>query len=283
VITVALPVLTLTNEDTDLTAPYLIDLPGWDDSADVKRNLNRRSQGHGVFGQDPVYDDAKFFTVVGRKIDPVNPDAITALRSTLMRLKQLSPGWAVTITDGDVGPRTAYVELAGKISFDTSQADVVADFSIPLMMKDPHSYGPTITKATGLPTSGGGIEFPITFPLDFHEAGTSGRIITTNLGETETVSTLSVSGGLSGGFSLICIELGFEIRLEREIPAGSVVTVDMRTGQAFIDDQSPVSGFLTSRQWWTNPPGETRTIQFTSIGSVTGTPILTAYTAPAYN
>jgi hypothetical protein len=230
-----------------------------------------------------VYDDAKFFTIIGRKIDPGNPDAITALRSTLMGLKQLSPGWNVTITDGELGPRTAHVELAGKITFDTSKSDVVADFSIPLMMKDPHSYGPTITKSTGLPVTGGGLEFPLVFPLDFHTSGTSGRIITTNLGETETVSSLSVTGGMSGGFSLICIELGYEIRLERQIPDGSEVTIDMRTGQAFIDAESAVSGFLTSRQWWTNPPGETRTIQFNSIGAVTGTPILTAHTAPAYN
>ena len=282
-ITVTLPVITLMNSDTGAD-PYLVDMPGWDDSADVKREKVRRNTGHGVFGQSPVYDDAKYFDIVGRIIHPGGAAQIRALRTTLMGLKQLEPGWPVTVTDSaDGSVRTAYVEFDGKLEFYVSDENAVANFTIPLMMKDPRTYGPVEVVSTGLPSGGGGIEFPIVFPIDFGPAGVSGRVVTTNTGEAETTSVIHVTGGLSEGFSAICVELGREIRFERAIPLGSTVSVDLRTGQAFIDGQSPVSGFLTRRDWWTNPPGVTRTIQFNSIGVATGAPTLTAYTAPANN
>lgn len=279
--TVTLPTITLLNSETGTDA-YLVDLPGWDDSADVKRGIVRRNTGHGVFGQTPVYDDAKYFDIVGRKVSPGDAAGIRALRSTLMALKTLAPGWPVVIDSGD-GPRTAYVEFAGKLGFYASVADAVADFTIPLMMKDPRSYGPEEVVSTGLPTSTGGLAFPVVFPVDFGTAGSTGRVVTTNIGEAETYSVIDVTGGLGGGFSATCVETGQEIRFERQIPLGSTVRVSLRTGQAFIDGQSPVSGSLTRREWWTSPPGATRTIQFNSIGAVTGAPTLTARTAPANN
>jgi hypothetical protein len=282
-ITVTLPVITLMNSDTG-TDPYLVDLPGWDDSAAVKRDKVRRNTGHGVFGQSPVYDDAKYFEIVGRIIHPGGAAQIRALRTTLMGLKRLAPGWPVTVADSTDGSvRTAYVEFNGKLEFYVADENAVADFTIPLAMKDPRTYGPVEVLSTGLPSGGGGITFPLQFPLDFGAPGVPGRVVTTNAGEAETYSIIEVTGGLSEGFSAVCRELGQEIRFERQIPLGSTVSVDLRTGQAFIDGQSPVSGSLTRRDWWTNPPGATRTIQLNGLGTATGTPTLTAYTAPAFN
>lgn len=282
-ITVDLPVTTLDNAASGSTA-YLVDLPGWYDSADVKLRVNERHGASGIFDQDPVYDNARYFAIVGRIVAPGNPAAVFELRSTLMGLKIITGQWPVTVTDPVNGPLTANVRIAGPIKFEISdELDGWADFTIPLVARDPLKYGPTEILTTGLPVSSGGLAFPIVFPIDFGTVGNSGRVVTTNSGEAETVSLIEVTGGLGGGFSAACVELGREIRFERQIPLGSTVSVDLRTGQAFIDGQSPVSGSLTRRDWWTVPPGETRTIQFNSIGAVTGTPTLTAYTAPAYN
>jgi len=279
---VTLPVLELENSDSG-TDPYLIDIPGWDDSTEPKLNIVRRNAGHGVFDQDPVYDDARFFSIIGRQVNPGNALAITQLRTQIFGLKNLSGNWPVTVTKPDGSSRTASVKLAGKIRWDVSVEDSVVDFEIPVMAKDPRTYGPDVIVSTGLPTSGGGIAFPITFPIDFGTPGTPGRAVTTNAGEAETYTRIDVTGGLGGGFSAVCVETGQEVRFERPIPLGSVIAVDFRTGQAIIDGQSPVSSSLTRREWWTNPPGVLRTIQFNAIGSVTGAPTLTAYTPPAYN
>lgn len=280
-ISVALPVITLTNSQETGAEPFLVDIPGWYDTTEVGLHVNNRTDGHGAYDQDPVWDEGRFFAIVGRIIAPGNPTAVFDLRTVVMGLKAISGQWPVTVTDPK-GTRTAMVRIAGKISYEISVEDGVADFTIPVFAKDSRTYGPDVSLTTGLPTSGGGLVFPVTFPVDFGAPGNPGRVVTTNTGEAETVSLLEINGGLGGGFSAVCVELGREIRFEREIPLGSTVYVNLRTGQATIDNSSPVSGSLTRREWWTNPPGELRTIQFNSIGAVTGTPILTARTSPAY-
>lgn len=282
-ITVTTPVIALSNVPAVDTDPYLVDLPGWYDTAEPKMQVNRRTQGHGAFDQDPVYDDALFFSIVGKVVSPDDPQAVFSLRSTLMGLKSITGLWPVDVSDPD-GTTTRYVRISGKVRYTIlDEALGWAEFEIPVMAKDPRKYAAEVVASTGLASSGGGIAFPITFPISFGTPGTTGRVETGNSGNAETYTTIEVTGGLAGGFSAICVELGREIRFERAIPLGSTVSVDLRTGQAFIDNQSPVSGFLTRREWWTNPPGTLRTIQFAAIGAVTGTPTLTARTAPASN
>ncbi len=281
-IAVTTPTFTLSNEPSARTDAYLVDLPGWYDSTDTKMFNNQRNGAHGDFDQEPVYDDARYFSIVGRIIAG-EPSPMFALRQTIMQLKNIQTAWDATVDDID-GAWSASVRIAGKIRFQIlDELAGYAEFEIPLKAKDPRKYGSYTPMSTGLPTTGGGIAFPIVFPIDFGTPGATGRIATFNDGDAETYTQLEVTGGLAGGFSAVCTELGREIRFERQIPLGSTVAVDLRTGQAFIDGQSPVSGFFTRREWWTNPPGEFRTIQFNSIGAVTGTPTLTAHVPPAKN
>jgi len=148
---------------------------------------------------------------------------------------------------------------------------------------DPLRYGDPEVVSTGVPSLSGGIAFPIVFPIDFATTGSPGRMVTTNAGKQATFSRFSVSGGLSGGFSLIDIEDGREIRFEFPIATSDVVTVDPQTGRAWINDESNVLiGYLTRSDFWQVPPGSFRTIQFNPIGSVTGTPLAQATTPPAY-
>jgi hypothetical protein len=281
-ISVQLPVITLSNEGASADG-YLVDLPGWYDTAEVRQRNTPRNDAHGDFDQEPVYDDSLYFSIVGKIIAPGNPAAMFTLRDTLMQLKQITGQWAATVTD-ITGEWTRYVRLAGQIRFTIMDEPAGwAEFAIPVKAKDPRKYGPELAPSAGLPSASGGIAFPITFPVTFGASGDSGRVVTLNTGGATTYATLEVSGGLAGGFSAVCTELGREVRLERQIPLGSTVTVNLRTGQAFIDDQSPVTGSLTRREWWDNPPGQTRTIQFNSIGAVTGTPTLTVRYQPASN
>lgn len=149
---------------------------------------------------------------------------------------------------------------------------------------DPRRYGSEVLATTGLPSLAGGLAFPIVFPIDFATTGESGRLTTENPGTQATSTRFVVSGGsLAGGFSLVNVEDGREIRFEFPIATTDVVTIDTKTGQAWINDEAnSVSGFLTVTEWWTVPPGGSRQVQFNAIGATTGTPILSAYTAPAY-
>ncbi|WP_416394227.1 MULTISPECIES: hypothetical protein [unclassified Curtobacterium] len=111
--------------------------------------------------------------------------------------------------------------------------------------------------------------------------GITGRVSVTNTGTATTVSTFSVTGGLSGGFELVWVPTGQRIRFERPIDVASAVQINPRTGRVTIDGASDVTGFLTASQWWSVPAGSTGEVQFTPLGTVTGTPTLTARTAPA--
>lgn len=277
-ITLDLPGLSLPNTDSG-TDPYLRDT-NWYDTADMKLDVEEREDGDGAFDQDPIFDQAFYLDIEGGLITS-DPTAVFELRKKLVALKRLGK-FPVSATD-PTGTFTRQVRIRGKIGYPIEREDGVVIFSIPLIAKDPLKYGPEEVVSTGLPTGGGGIAFPITFPLDFGAPGTTGRVVTTNSGDADTYSVIDVTGGLAGGFSAVCVELGQEIRFERAIPVGSTVSVDMATGQAFIDGQSPVSGFFTRADWWSVPAEGFRTIQFNAIGAVTGTPTLTARTSPANN
>lgn len=156
-------------------------------------------------------------------------------------------------------------------------------FDVDTLAPDPLRYGDEVVGSTGLPSLTGGLAFPIVFPIDFATTGDTGRIVTANTGKQDTFSRFVVTGGLAGGFSLIDVEDGREIRFEFPIDVGHAVTVDQRTGRAWLDsEENTLTGYLTKSEWWPVPAGGTRSVQFNSIGAVTGTPTLTAYTAPPY-
>ena len=156
-------------------------------------------------------------------------------------------------------------------------------FALDFISPDPFRYGDEVSSSTGLPQIGGGIEFPIVFPIDFGTAGDPGRAVLTNDGEEETMVRFRVFGGLSQGSSIETMETGESIILRREIPDGSVVDFDPVLGRVKIDGSGDITGFLKPGAKWTRvPPGATRTFQFNGIGEVTGTPRLEAILAPAY-
>lgn len=117
--------------------------------------------------------------------------------------------------------------------------------------------------------------------FDWGTPGVSGRVTTANSGTAETTSVLQVTGGLGGGFEATYVPTGQRVRFERRIDQSETVRVDPRTGRATING-SDVTGFLTASEWWTVPAGQSAEVQFTPLGTVTGSPTFTALTPPAF-
>ena len=61
-----------------------------------------------------------------------------------------------------------------------------------------------------------------------------------------------------------------------------IADLDPGSGTVLLNNQSSLSGFLTEYDWFQCPPGETCTVQFTPLGTVTGTPTLTMTASPAW-
>ncbi|MGG7510959.1 hypothetical protein [Plantibacter sp. YIM 135249] len=279
-ITVELPGLTLTNQAGQV-AEYLQDLIGWFDGVDLDTKTVQRPRGDGFFGNARTYKSGRFVSVLGARANVGDDLAVFDLQERVMALQNLVGQFPVSVTSPK-GTLTAQVELGGQPQFSLIQQDGVAEFTIPLLARDPRKYGPAeVAGPMGVPTAGVGILSPITSPVTTGAPGNSGQVVTTNTGRAETWSVIDITGGLSGGFELTC-STGAIVRFERVIPNGSTVHVDLKRMTAVLDGQNSVGSYLTRRESWSVPPGGSRTIQFNPLGVVTGTPTITAYTSPAY-
>jgi len=186
------------------------------------------------------------------------------------------------VTD-PLGVRECSVELVSAPTADDGLYSSFFKFSFDVVAPDPRKYGPEVSVSSGLPTSGTGLTYPITYPISYGTPGDPGRVTVENPGTVETFSTFEVSGGLTGGFELKDISSGRRLRLERDVPLGSSVFLNARTGRAYLDvPANDVTGFLTVREWWSVPAGVSQDVQFSALGVVSGVPTLTARTKPAY-
>jgi hypothetical protein len=120
------------------------------------------------------------------------------------------------------------------------------------------------------------------FPVDFGSAGVDGRARFTNEGTAPASVRFMVSGSLPDGFSLRCVETGDVLTFRRPVASDDYVLLDSSDGSALLNGVSPVSGYLTDDDWWQVGPGETCTVQFTSLGGVQGSPLLVLSGSPAY-
>lgn len=254
---------------------WLVDLPNWWDGVESRNESETRPDGDGEFDQDPIYSAARFPIVIGRVAFDSEGDLFAA-RRPIARLGAHRGPFTIEVESLD-GVQRATVVRNGKVSWDMSLAPFRVEFEIPLKAADPRKYGPLRTDSTGLPVAGGGVESPVASPFVQIGGGSAGRVTLQNSGTTDTIPLLRVSGGgMTDGVEILRIETGQLIRLEWPILASDVVEFDAGTGQVWLNGQSPIAGSLTKAQWWTLGPGETTTLQFASLGVVTGTPILTA-------
>lgn len=154
--------------------------------------------------------------------------------------------------------------------------------TVDLLAPDPFAYGASSSASTGLPAPGGGVAFPVGFPVGFGAVGVDGRARFINEGTAPTSLRFRVSGGFSDGFSLRCVESGDVLTFRRPVASDDYVLLDSSDGSALLNGVSPVSGYLTDDDWWQVGPGETCTVQFTSLGGVQGSPLLVLSGSPAY-
>ena len=161
-----------------------------------------------------------------------------------------------------------------------------ADGLLPTGSYEPVADDPTVYSTAGLtPVEGVGYlprEGSAPGWLDWGSIGSLGQAHVRNDGTADTYPVLEIAGGLELGFLLTWVPTGAQIRFDRHVPPGSVITLNPRTGRALIDGQSDVTGFLTVSDWWPVERHSQGSIQFAALGGTTGTPTLTARTAPAY-
>ena len=275
---------------------WLADLSGWWDGVESRTESDPRPDADGDYDQEPVYSEARYPIVTGR-VRFSDEAEMFAARKPFARLAAHRGPFTLEVQSPD-GVQQAKVIRNGRLVWDMSNP-MRFEFELPLKAADPRKYGPLKVASTGLPMPGGGVESPVTspfsqamtpfgdsfpsgdtfedtFPGSVISSGSTGRVTLVNLGTTDTIPLLRVSGGgLSQGVELTRIETAEKLRLEWPLLTTDTVTFSPGDGQVWLNDQAPIAGYLTLAQWWTLGPGETATIQFEGLGDVSGNPVLT--------
>ncbi|TFC92037.1 MULTISPECIES: phage tail domain-containing protein [Cryobacterium] len=278
----------LTAEDGEMDRSrgriYFSDLGDWYSGAESKTDINERAQGDGAHGIDVDLRGSAAFTFTGWYEGDTWADVLTMMD----RFKQatITRRTIPVSVEDELGVTSRIVSVRAAPLREDKLARAF-DFAIDMHALDPLRYGPAVSVSTGLPTAGGGITFPITYPISYGTPGDPGRVTVSNPGTAPTYSILEITGGMSGGFELTEVTTGRTLRFERPIPDGSTIYLNPRTGMVSMDGPSDVSRYLSRSEFWSVPaavgdvPGM-REIQFNSLGIVTGTPTLKAITAPAF-
>jgi hypothetical protein len=135
---------------------------------------------------------------------------------------------------------------------------------------DPMKYGATQNQSTGLPTSSGGLTYPLVYPLNYGSTGASGRVTVSNPGSAPMSPQFTVVGPIDSlGFQVTCIEDALTSQYVGSVGALDQFYIDTRTGITTLNGSPRLVSFTS---WPVIPPGATRTFAF----GVPGVPNLAA-------
>ena len=259
-------------------------LDAWYALPSVDPKPSKRPNAHGAYGLGRIFAKEHRPVVSGQYYGSTTADALAA-RARLNALFFDGQSVTMRVTD-EIGSTTREVwliEAATSFHYDFSHFP----FDLVLVAPDPRRYGPIASASDGMPSAGGGLFWELgTAPsglyFDWGVEGTRGQVAFSNSGTAATFPRIEIggAGSFDAGFRVTEIETGREITLERATNLGEVVVLNSRSQRATIG-QGDVTALLSSRDWFTIPAGAERRYQITPLGSVSGSPTITIYAAPA--
>ncbi len=146
--------------------------------------------------------------------------------------------------------------------------------SMAFKLLDPRWYvAPTQTVTIGLLGSGGGLVFPLIFPIDFNAniTGSPDTAQITNLGNIDTRPLLTITGPCTNPIVANTSTVGDPyIGFTVKMATGDTLVIDLDMHSAVYTPYQAATGYsvlsqlATGSTWWTLPAGATNTIAFGS-------------------
>lgn len=275
---VAIGDLLLNTVDANGVYWILEKLSGWGSPGSTSE-LTQRARGHGATSSEGFLR-ARIMTLDG-VIDAPTAEALSLAVDDLSAAVSLE-GFTLMVSEAG---RIRHSDARRQDEILISWLDgVTARFSIQIAAKDPRKFGDLITATTRLPFSEGGLTFPVTFPITFTGTSGSGVLRVNNPGNTQAPVWLRIDGPIpAGGWTVTHIgkqqSLTFATALA--LGTGEFVTVDMDRREVLAQGQSPRSGYVTSRGWFSLDPGD-NDIAF-SAANYSSTASLTVSTKPSWS
>jgi len=251
---------------------FLQGLDGWD-SPEVRAEYTDREADHGAWAS-PVYLGARPITLSGTLEAPNLP----ALQTAMDQLYAAASLTDTTLTVWESVPKQAVVRRSGKV-LAQYVTDRTATWSVMVTAADPRRYDITAQSGTiGLPSTTGGLAFPVTFPVTFSAVTVSGQITAANAGSFETRPVLTIAGPVAAPSVAGLYPDGSvrQLAYSQDLQTGDVLVIDTDAHTVTLNGAVSRRRFLTvSAGWPTIPANGSATFQFRS-GTYNATTTLTA-------
>lgn len=252
-------------------------LKGWQDAPPPRTSMEPRPGEHGAF-DGPAFNDPRVLTVSGT--------AIAADFASAWRARDIV---ASVCGDPSLGLSTMVVTVAGaptlrmqvRRSRETKTAlldgDRIVAWSMILTAPDPRRYSDTLTTSSiGLPVaSGGGLVFPLVFPLAFGSGAAGGEMTLVNAGTTAAWPTWTILGPVTGPF-ITNATTGDTLTFDPTfvIGSGQTLVIDSDAKSVKLQGVNRRDALVTAN-WFQLEPGST-IIRFAGVGIPDPVALLTA-------
>jgi hypothetical protein len=172
-----------------------------------------------------------------------------------------------TLTVWESTPKQATVRRSGKL-LAQHVTDRTATWSVMVTAADPRRYGTTLqTGTTGLPSTTGGLTFPVTFPVTFSATTVSGQINAVNVGSMDTRPIITITGPVVAPVVSALYPDGSVRQLiySQDLATGDVLVIDTDAHTVVLNGVVSRRRFMTvSGGWPTIPAGGSLNYQFQS-------------------
>lgn len=245
-------------------------LEGWWGLPDARGDGDPIPGGHGRFRRSAILRASRVITLTGH-IYATDPLELVAVRDRLEAALAAGSGAMRVGTPAGIWERWVEIDT---LKIEPDRGRRWTQFTVDMIAPDPHRYGPLQTVGpVGLPVRDGGLTFPREFPWSFGTTRGGSTLTVSNAGTIDLQPTLRISGGGLESVLVTDLTRGDRLRLEHSVPAGAELRFDCASRRAWAGDQE-VTRWMTSRQWFSIPAGQTHEFRFEVTGGET--PELTA-------
>lgn len=248
-------------------------LDGWD-SAEVRSEFTEREADHGSWAS-PAYLGSRPITLAGTV---TSPDRIS-LETALEQLRAAASLTDTTLVVYELTtPKQVTVRRSGKplMAYVT---DRIATYSVMVTAADPRRYSTTLQSGTtGLPTTSGGLTFPVTFPITWSATTVSGQINAVNSGSIDTRPVLTITGPVVAPTVSALYPDGTVRQLiySLDLQSGDVLTIDTDAHTVILNGTVSRRRFMTVPAGWPTIPANSQVIYQFQSSTYNATAMLTA-------
>lgn len=234
-------------------------LIGWTDGVDIKRNDAPRPVSDGDFAE-PMNFTSRVIIATGIAIAN-SVDQIHRMRDDFIGILANKKYQSLSVTDGS-GTRYATVSLSNKSGW-IQETDTTAVWKLEMYAPDPYIYGAEQKMTLGADIVRGGLDYPISYPLDFSVIGVDNSQTIVNNGNAVMWPTVIARGDFYSGFT-ISDSFGKKVTYNGVVTQAAPVSINMAQGTA-IQSGVDKSTYLSERNWLSAEPYSSIVMDFKPI------------------